>query len=510
MTQRQEDTGQTAAVEWTPKEMEESYLKLLRGLKAGAADNPAQLGVVRRIAAWIDSEEVLRFIAAEPGWFQNWELKEALLRNPATPVELKSIPDRQIAIFDLLRELDQSGLTEEERQEIQEDARSLITSLPAAEREEVKKRAYELSTSRREKKEAPAPAPQAPPPAGEPRAEAPEAEEPSLPEPVFEEIDTSELAELLGSELWQNLFAPLDEEEAPAEASDPVAAEPEPAAEPEETVESIPWEEPSQEAATLEEKAPEAKAPAPSTEDAEIKVARSTTDPELLRRLSQSTREEVHLALLENPAATEAQILPLARRAGSRLASALYHNRRWFHRPSIRQALLDNPNAPALAQLATVSTVTDLNLLLGVLASSKIRHLEVKSKARERIRTVFRTFSVGEKVAAVRRYGRRLLSHLWTDFFRDEALVLRCLEERQLDEGTVLEIARSRVAPRRALERIGTTPAWTANYSIVLALVLNPKTPRQVAQRLLAKLTPADRKRVKGSLSVAESVRRMA
>ena len=536
MTERANDSvnpGGTGT--WTVVDLEDSYLKLLRGLMVGAEGNPAQLGVVRRIAAWIQSQEVLRFIAAEPAWISDWEIKEALLRNPATPADVRSVPERQIAIFDLLRELDQPGLSEGESQEIREDARSLIGSLEEADRQAVKTRAYELSKSRAE----------APP------ADSKEDDTGALPEPVIEDIDKAELSELFSEDLWEEVFdktsrgAPAAEAEAPAAEPDPAPPAGEPAPAPaaaadsaDGEVEGTPRDE-SVQAARREEspETSEAPATAPTTEaeapppeeplgedgeatslppsgdpvlDAEVQVARTSTDDDLLRRLAQSRREAIHMALLENPAVREGLILPLARRAGSRLAGELYRRRRWFNRPAIRQALLENPNAPALAQLATVRSLTDVGLLLRLLASAKVRHLEVKSKARERIRTVFRTFSVGEKVAMVRRHGRRLLSHLWTDFFRDEALVLRCLQERQLDEGTVLEIARSRVAPRRALERIGTTPAWTANYSIVLALVLNPKTPRQIAQRLLGKLTPADRKRVKGSLSVAESVRRMA
>ena len=96
---------------------------------------------------------------------------------------------------------------------------------------------------------------------------------------------------------------------------------------------------------------------------------------------------------------------------------------------------------------------------------------------------------------------------LWTEFFRDEALVLRCLQEKQVDTGIVLEIARSKIAPRRALELIGKSAAWTANYQVCLELVLNPKTPRQIVTRLINKLNPADRKMVKNNPSLPDSIR---
>jgi len=83
--------------------------------------------------------------------------------------------------------------------------------------------------------------------------------------------------------------------------------------------------------------------------------------------------------------------------------------------------------------------------LLALVRSPKVRSLEVKAKARARLGTIFKSLGPGEKVAMIRRAGRGVIKELWTDFFRDEQLVLRCLAEHQLDEGIVLEIARSKV-----------------------------------------------------------------
>ena len=218
----------------------------------------------------------------------------------------------------------------------------------------------------------------------------------------------------------------------------------------------------------------------------------------------------LHAALAANPALPEDLALMVTRRADSRTAAEIYRNKQLFQRPRVRQALLDCPQAPAVALLEIVNHLGDLGSLLSVLSNPKIRALEVKGKARSRLAERFRSMSAGEKVAAVRRGGRRLLKELWSDFFRDEALVLKCLQEKQLDEGTVLEIARSKISPRRALEVIGNNPGWVSNYQITLSLVLNPKTPRQVVARLMRKLNPADRKMVKNNPALPQSIRQMA
>ncbi len=495
---------------------EDSYLKLLRSLKAGSRDG-ADLGVVRRIATWIDSPAVLGFVGEEPRWVADWGIKEALVRNPATPEPQRSLLGRQVSIFDLLRELDQPGLSAAEQEEIREDARSLINTLPPTEREAVRQHAYELSASRR---------------GGERTEELTVAEtltgEITIPEPVYQELDAREL-ELLG--LWDTGEPePLGEPvaEAEPEAATAVAEAPEeetreitlPGYEPTldelfpaEPAESpgppgIPWEEP--ESKPQAPAIPRATPPGAAISQIEIQVARTTSDVELLGKLALSNDEGLQLALVENAALPPDVAASLARRSGMRVAAAMHRNRRLFMNPIVRRALLDSPNAPPAAQMAIVDGLDEPAALLQVVGSSRVRHLEVKAKARSRLRVLFRAMTTGEKLAAVRRSGRLLLRQLWTDFFRDEVLVLRCLEEKQLDEGTVLEIARSQVAPRKALEKIGTTTAWTSQYGVVLALVENPKTPRQVAQRLIGKLTPADRQRVKRNLSVAESVRRLA
>jgi hypothetical protein len=239
-------------------------------------------------------------------------------------------------------------------------------------------------------------------------------------------------------------------------------------------------------------------------------VASAAETRGVLEVLSYSTRDEVQLALLENPHLPEELATALTRRASARVAQAIYRNRRIFQKPRVREALLDCPNAPAAALLEVVNGLGDFQSLLKVVTSSKVRHLEVKSKARARLGERFRALADGEKVAAVRRGGRLLLKELWRDFFRDEELVLRCLREKQLDEGSVLEIARSKIAPRRALEQIGRMPGWTGNYQITLALVENPKTPRMITARLLRKLSPADRRRIKANRTLPEFVRDLA
>jgi hypothetical protein len=410
-------------------EREETHLKLLASLKA--AGDGGELGVVRRLATWIDSPRVLAAIASHPPWFEDWGVKEAFVRNEHTPEEIRARCGQAVGVLDLLRELDGPGLSEGERHEIRDQARALIHSLPADDRERVRRRAKELSASRDEREE--------------PEAEAP-------PEPVL-----------------------------PAE---PAAADlPEPAAAPSP---------PRPEDIRPEEGRSIALSALPLGR--KVALARTTRDLAVLQVLSVETDDEVRLALLANPALGDRLAANLARTSSPAVAREIYRHRRLFRRPMVRRALLENPNVPSAALVEVVSSMGDLRGLLGLTQNPKIRSVEVKAWARARLSALFRGLGSAEKIATVRSSGSSLLKALWADFFRDEELVLRCLRECHLDKGLVVEIARSSIAPRRALKLIGETPSLASPYEVRLALVNNPKTPRSLVRRILPGLTPEDRR----------------
>jgi hypothetical protein len=453
-------------------ERDVSYLKLLKTLKQSPTLTEGALGVVRRIAAWIDSVAVLNFICTHQAWYDDWEVKEALVHNDRTPGNHRIEIEKAIAIFDQLREMDDPALAASERVEIQEDIKYLFKTLPDHDRAVVKQHAYDLSASRSGKTGAGATVPAAPSATAVAEPLAPAVEDATG--AVTEAIRVAE----------QEAFAHVEEAAATLEPED--------------------VEEP-------EEKAPaEAVTLAAMPKERKLVFARGSTDDQVLTLLAFDNDDDVLLALLDNPAMNDRIASTIARRATSRVANDLYRRRALFMRPLVREALLECPNAPSTALLEIVNSISDFTHLLKLLRSPKVKFLEVKAKARSRLSMIFKALGQNEKIAALRRAGSGLLKELWTDFFRDEALVVRCVQEKQVDTNIVHEIARSKIAPRRALEIIGTTPQYLANYGIVLELVLNPKTPRQIVQQLMHRLTPADRKMVKNNPALPEAIRRFA
>lgn len=427
-----------ARSEPAPPQREEVHLKLLASLKASGGGG--ELGVVRRIATWIDSPRVLEAIASHPPWFEDWGVKEAFIRNEHTPEALRSRCAQTVGVLDLLRELDAGELSEREREEVQDQTRTLIRALPGDDRRRVRERALELSASRE---------------AGGERAE----EHPAA------EVETPPAIEL-------------------------PAVEPAPRPRPTRTGTVEPDEVLHEEGRSV--------ALSGLPLDRKVALAGTTRDLAVLQVLSGETADEVRLALLHNPALGERLVADIARTSSPRVAREIYRHRRLFQRPMVRRALLESPNVPSAALVEVVSSMGDLRGLLGLTQNPKIRSIEVKARARARLSALFRSLGSAEKIATVRTSGRSLLKALWADFFRDEELVLRCLRERHLDKGLVVEIARSSIAPRRALKLIGETPSLSSSYEVRLALVKNPKTPRPVVRRILPGLAPEDRRDLEG------------
>ena len=84
------------------------------------------------------------------------------------------------------------------------------------------------------------------------------------------------------------------------------------------------------------------------------------------------------------------------------------------------------------------------------------------------------------------------------------------LRNNPLNELEVEHIANSRVVISEVLEAIGRARNWTRKYSIVHALVKNPRTPVGMATRFVPRLSVRDMQQLARDRNVANAVRSMA
>jgi len=153
-------------------DQEESFLKLLRALKAHP-EPQTHAALVATIGRWATSEEVLRSLISVPAWFDHWEVREALFGNPVTDSETRSRIAAGLAIFELVRDLDHSGLGADDKAEIKDEIKNQIALLGETDRLFVRKRLKSFA-GKKKADDAPAASPALPPgpiPAAGPEAE---------------------------------------------------------------------------------------------------------------------------------------------------------------------------------------------------------------------------------------------------------------------------------------------------------------------------------------------------
>lgn len=277
-------------------EQAHSHFQLLTVLRrqvlaTGAA---SQIGVVATIARWLDAPPLLTLIAHTPPWYAEWEIKRALYANPYTPRRIREEIGHIISIFELMREMDKAGLSEQEKFEIREDIKSLFATLSSTDKVLVKTRAYRLSSKGKTSSQ---------PHRGVVTLESPVA-------PISTELVEYTLADLVA----------LTEKES---STDEFPALPE---------HTLP-----QEVIHLNSLPPNER----------LTLARTTSDGTLLKQALESDQEPLLEAVLSNPELSESLLLQAATQNSHPLFfRVLAHFDEWYQRPTVRLALLENPHLP--------------------------------------------------------------------------------------------------------------------------------------------------------------------
>ncbi len=115
------------------------------------------------------------------------------------------------------------------------------------------------------------------------------------------------------------------------------------------------------------------------------------------------------------------------------------------------------------------------------------------------------SMSVPEKVKCAMKGTREMRAVLIRDPNRMVAsAVLSC---PKVNEAEVEAFAKMGNVSEDILRTIASTRAWTKNYSVVLSLVKNSKTPVAMSMNLMQRLTEGDVKRLSADRNIAEALR---
>jgi hypothetical protein len=92
----------------------------------------------------------------------------------------------------------------------------------------------------------------------------------------------------------------------------------------------------------------------------------------------------------------------------------------------------------------------------------------------------------------------------------NKLIAVAVLSSPKLTDAEVEGFARMGNVSDEVLRIIGNNRSWTKNYSVVLALVRNPKTPPAISMRMMSRLTDRDIKTVAMDRNVPEALRLLA
>jgi len=171
------------------------------------------------------------------------------------------------------------------------------------------------------------------------------------------------------------------------------------------------------------------------------------------------------------------------------------------NRPEVLRILNDHPETPDTVR----QMISDI---LHVPVRPKTEIVRPQKTQEQRTQTILQKIqklTVSERIHLALRGGKEIRSLLLRDPNKEVSLTV--LENPKITDQEVEIIARSRSISDEALRKITKKREWMKNYSIILALVTNPKTPTGVALPLLSELKTRDLSILEKNRNVSEGVR---
>lgn len=225
-----------------------------------------------------------------------------------------------------------------------------------------------------------------------------------------------------------------------------------------------------------------------------------------LKSLVHDAREEILLALLENPALEEPHVTALLGRleVSAVVLNAIAAEAKWTSRETVRLALARHPRTPRRVALSMLRQLFLFDLArLSLLPSAPA---DVRRAAEEAILIRVPHLPIGEKLTLARRGPSRVAGALLAEG-HPQAIKL-ALDNAFLTESQVLKVIAKTGVPERSIAAIAQHRKWSRLYNIRVALLRNPATPTPHVLSVLPDLTLRDLKDLATLESLPPPVRR--
>ncbi|MBI4654010.1 MAG: hypothetical protein HY752_03340 [Nitrospirae bacterium] len=175
-----------------------------------------------------------------------------------------------------------------------------------------------------------------------------------------------------------------------------------------------------------------------------------------------------------------------------------------IHRPEVLHHVLNNPRTPETTRQFVAQV---LKLPIHV---AKIEPEEVVTDGAgpQRLLQKIQTMKIGDKIQLAIKGGRDIRSILIRD--PNKEIMIAVLGNPKITESEIEIMAKQKTSSEDILRIISKRREWMKNYSILHALVINPKTPPGIALSHIHTLRTKDLVRIGENKFVPEAVRAAA
>jgi hypothetical protein len=234
-----------------------------------------------------------------------------------------------------------------------------------------------------------------------------------------------------------------------------------------------------------------------------IARAQSATASEL-NSLIHESRDEILIALLENPNTSEPHIIQMIERLdlSANVLTAIADKTKWNSSERVRMGLVQHPQAPRRVALATLRQLYVFDLVrVSRLPSAPP---EIRRVAEEVLIARAPHLPVGEKLTLARRGPARVVGALLAE--GHPQVIKLALANTSLTESQILKILANPALPERVVAAIARHPKWSVQRNIRLALIRSPHTPVPRALEFISGFTKGDLRELVADPDIASHV----
>ncbi len=177
------------------------------------------------------------------------------------------------------------------------------------------------------------------------------------------------------------------------------------------------------------------------------------------------------------------------------------------HRPEILHYILKHPRTPPATREFVAQSLNVPVVQVAEEAAEVEEQLKREWRA-EGMPQRIQQMKVGERIQLALKGGKGIRSLLMRD--SNKEIMLKVLENPKITDSEIEIIAKQRTSPEEAIRTIAKKREWMRKYSIVFALITNPKTPPGIAISHISTLRLKDIINIEKNRNIPMAVRAAA